>query len=109
MAGIQAFRAYRYDLGRAGNLSDVVCPPYDVIDAKLQQSLYDRSPYNVIRLEFNQPQPGDSETSNSYTRAAAQPLCLSPGISSRRPAIHPKGILRSRPTGAIRQRPDLRA
>src|SRR5438309_1585525 len=39
MADIRAFRAYRYDLGRVGTLSDVVAPPYDVIDARLQQAL----------------------------------------------------------------------
>lgn len=70
MAGIAAFRAHRYDLARAGTLSDVVSPPYDVIDDKLQQRLYDRSPHNVIRLELNQPQPGDGDANNRYTRAA---------------------------------------
>jgi uncharacterized protein (DUF1015 family) len=69
MADISAFRAFRYDLGKVGSLSDVVCPPYDVIDASLQQSLYDRSSYNVIRLELNKADAGDSETSNRYTRA----------------------------------------
>src|SRR5438552_5027599 len=70
MAEIRAFRAYRYDLGRVGALSDVVAPPYDVIDAALQQKLYDRSPYNVIRLILNKEQPSDSDTENRYTRAA---------------------------------------
>ena len=70
MADIRAFRAHRYDLGRVGALSDVVCPPYDVIDAAFQQKLYDRSPYNVIRLELNQPQAGDNDSNNRYTRAA---------------------------------------
>jgi uncharacterized protein (DUF1015 family) len=70
MAGVQAFRAYRFDLGRVGNLSDVVCPPYDVIDEQLQQTLYDRSPYNAIRLELNRTQSGDTETQNCYSRSA---------------------------------------
>jgi uncharacterized protein (DUF1015 family) len=72
MADVSAFRAHRYDLGRVGNLSDVVCPPYDVIDADLQQSLYERSPYNVIRLELTRDEPGDNERVNRYTRAASQ-------------------------------------
>src|SRR5579884_966067 len=71
MADIRAFRAYRYDLGRVGALSDVVAPPYDVIDPALQQSLYDRSPYNVIRLILNQEWPTDTEQDNRYTRSAA--------------------------------------
>jgi uncharacterized protein (DUF1015 family) len=70
MADIRAFRAFRYDLGRVGNLSDVVAPPYDVIDPALQQALYDRSPYNVVRLELNKEEPGDNDTENRYTRAA---------------------------------------
>src|SRR5947207_5331110 len=70
MADIRAFRGHRYDLGRVGALSDVVAPPYDVIDPALQQALYDRSPYNVIRLELNKEEPGDTEANNRYTRAA---------------------------------------
>jgi uncharacterized protein (DUF1015 family) len=70
MAEIRAFRAYRYDLGRVGSLSDVVAPPYDVIDPALQNALYARSPYNVVRLILNKEEPGDNETSNRYTRAA---------------------------------------
>src|SRR3954466_7026386 len=71
MADIRAFRAYRYDLGRVGALSDVVAPPYDVIDPALQQALYDRSRYNVIRLILNKEEPADSEANNRYTRSAA--------------------------------------
>jgi uncharacterized protein (DUF1015 family) len=70
MAEIRAFRAIRYDLGRVGKLSDVVAPPYDVIDSGLQQNLYDRSPFNVIRLELNKQLPIDTESENCYTRAA---------------------------------------
>jgi uncharacterized protein (DUF1015 family) len=70
MADIRAFRAFRYDLGRVGNLSDVIAPPYDVIDLALQQTLYDRSPYNVIRLILNKEEPADNETENRYSRAA---------------------------------------
>jgi uncharacterized protein (DUF1015 family) len=70
MAEIQAFRAFRYDLGRVGSLGDVVAPPYDVIGAPLQQALYDRSPYNVIRLILNREAATDTEADNRYTRAA---------------------------------------
>src|SRR5262249_32023597 len=70
MADIRAFRAFRYNLGRVGSLSDVVAPPYDVIDARLQQALYDRSPYNVVRLILNKEHPGDNERESRYTRAA---------------------------------------
>lgn len=70
MADVRAFRAFRYDLGRVGALSEVVAPPYDVIDPALQQALYDRSPYNVIRLILNKESPTDTANDNRYTRAA---------------------------------------
>src|SRR5262245_24390468 len=70
MADIRAFRAYRYDLGRVGTLADVIAPPYDVIDAALQNALYERSPYNVIRLILNREEPTDTKTENRYARAS---------------------------------------
>ena len=70
MAEVQAFRGFRYDLARIGQISDVIAPPYDVIDPALQQTLYDRSPYNVVRLILNKETPKDSEHDNRYTRAA---------------------------------------
>src|ERR1019366_1819575 len=70
MAEVQAFRGFRYDLARVGKLSDVIAPPYDVIDPALQQTLYDRSPYNVVRLILNKETPSDTENDNHYTRAA---------------------------------------
>src|SRR5438045_1854019 len=69
MADVRPFRAYRYDLGRVGPLSDVVAPPYDVIDPALQDRLHGQSPYNVIRLDLSKDQPGDTEQDNRYTRA----------------------------------------
>ena len=70
MADIRAFRGYRYDLGRVGTLSDVVAPPYDVIDPSLQNALFDRSPHNVIRLILERERPDDTDASNRYTRSA---------------------------------------
>jgi uncharacterized protein (DUF1015 family) len=49
----------------------VVCPPYDVISPSQQQALYDRSPYNLVRLELGHQEPDDDERDNRYTRAAA--------------------------------------
>src|SRR5262245_37630652 len=70
MADVRPFRAFRYDLGRVGPLADVVAPPYDVIDPALQDALYAKSPYNVIRLILNKEQPDDNDRDNRYTRAA---------------------------------------
>ena len=68
MVQIQAFRGLRYDLMRVGNLSDVVAPPYDVIDPQLQNKLYNRHPKNVVRLVLNRREVGDSDDA-VYERA----------------------------------------
>lgn len=65
---IQAFRGLRYDLGVVGCLSDVVAPPYDVIDAAQQQSLYQRHTRNIVRLILNREEPGDGPEAK-YQRA----------------------------------------
>lgn len=69
MPEIQAFRGLRYNLGRVGSLSECIAPPYDVIDADLQDQLYERSPYNFIRLEYPKQEPGQSH-GRMYERAA---------------------------------------
>jgi uncharacterized protein (DUF1015 family) len=43
----------------------VIAPPYDVISPAQQQTLYEQSPYNVVRLEYGREQ-GDER----YTAAA---------------------------------------
>ena len=70
MPDIQPFHGLRYDLGHVGSLSDVIAPPYDVIDAELQSELYKKHPANVVRLILNREEPGDDGSTNKYTRAA---------------------------------------
>jgi uncharacterized protein (DUF1015 family) len=70
MAEVHPFRGVRYNLARVGALADVVAPPYDVIDAALQDRLYEVSPYNVIRLEYNREEPGDAPGQDRYARAS---------------------------------------
>lgn len=68
MPEIQAFRGVRYNLGHVGALSDVVAPPYDVIDPELQDQLYRRHAANSVRIILNRAEPGDDEDSR-YERA----------------------------------------
>ncbi|MBS0260450.1 MAG: DUF1015 domain-containing protein [Planctomycetes bacterium] len=70
MADVNPFRGWRYDVGQVGDLSDVTCPPYDVIDAQFQNQLYEKHPCNVIRLELNRDEPGDTDPDEKYKRAA---------------------------------------
>ena len=53
MADIQAFSGIRYDLSKVGSLSDVIAPPYDVIDQELQEELYAKHVNNVVRIILN--------------------------------------------------------
>jgi uncharacterized protein (DUF1015 family) len=66
MADIRGFRGFRFDLGKVGALSDVVCPPYDVIDAGLQARLAG-NPFNAVRVELTPDVPGGDK----YAAAAA--------------------------------------
>ena len=70
MPKIEAFSGLRYDLGHVGSLSNVVAPPYDVIDPEMQDALYERHPANVVRLILNRAEAEDNEESNGYSRAA---------------------------------------
>lgn len=70
MADAQPFRGLRYDPDRV-DLAQTIAPPYDVISPEQQGALYRRSPCNVVRIEYGEQRPGDSESDNRYTRAAA--------------------------------------
>lgn len=64
------FAAVRYNLDKIDSISDVIAPPYDVIDPELQNQLYDRHPANVIRIILNRDEAADTGD-EKYTRAAA--------------------------------------
>lgn len=70
MAQVHPFRGWRYDVAQVGELSDVTCPPYDVIDAGFQERLYEQHPCNVVRLELNRDERGDAGPDEKYRRAA---------------------------------------
>lgn len=71
MATITPFRGIIYNTEKAGKITGLVCPPYDIISPAGQQELYRQSPNNVVRLEYGLASPGDTEEDNRYTRAAA--------------------------------------
>jgi uncharacterized protein (DUF1015 family) len=70
MARIYPFRALRYNPALV-RLEDVVTQPYDKITPSMQQSYYQRSPYNLVRIILGLPELFDTvEGENVYTRAA---------------------------------------
>jgi uncharacterized protein (DUF1015 family) len=70
MARLYPFRALRYDPTRV-NMTDVVTQPYDKITPAMQESYYQASPYNLIRVILGKHKPKDNDAENVYTRAAA--------------------------------------
>jgi uncharacterized protein (DUF1015 family) len=66
---IRAFRGLRFDQDAIGDLSRVVCPPYDVIGPELHQTLLARHPTNAVRLDLPEVQAGE-EPDDRYRRAA---------------------------------------
>ena len=81
---IEPFAGLLYDPERVGVLSNVVAPPYDLIDKARQDALYARSLYNVVRLELNR----DPDRYGSAARTLGQ--WLNEGVLKRasRPAIY---------------------
>jgi uncharacterized protein (DUF1015 family) len=71
MATITPFKGTVYNQAKAGSISSLVCPPYDIISPAEQQELYRKSPHNIVRLEYGLESPGDTPEDNRYTRAAA--------------------------------------
>lgn len=70
MADVRPFHGLRYNLDKAGDLSSLITPPYDVINSAQQEAYHQRNPYNIIRLEFGKELPDDDDQTNKYTRAA---------------------------------------
>ena len=69
MAILKPFRGCRFDPGVVGSLSDVICPPYDMIGPELKADLQERSAYNAVHLEGGeQPDPVDPQA--GYQAAA---------------------------------------
>lgn len=69
MAAVIPIRGVRYNPEIIPDLAQVVTPPYDVIDPSAQDRYYQRSPYNIIRLEYGRISPADDAQNNRYTRA----------------------------------------
>ncbi|HMK59957.1 MAG TPA: DUF1015 domain-containing protein [Dissulfurispiraceae bacterium] len=49
--------------------SEVIAPPYDVISPECRETLYGKSPYNIVRIDFGKNRNDDDASSNKYSRA----------------------------------------
>lgn len=65
MAKVKPFKAFIYNREKIGDLSSVVCPPYDIISAKEQDRLYNLNPYNFIHVLLRKEAPGEDKYSSA--------------------------------------------
>ena len=68
---IKAFKSFRFNRDVVGNPGDCIAPPYDVIDADMQNTLYDQNQYNIVRAIKGKNGVNDTPDDNVYTRASA--------------------------------------
>ena len=71
MVDITAFKGVLFNQEKTGPLNQVTAPPYDVISLEQQDELYNKNPYNVVRLILEKEYPEDDEKNNRYTRSAS--------------------------------------
>jgi len=69
MVEISPFKGIIYNKEKIGKLDDVMSPPYDIISSEMQTELYEKHPYNFVRLILGKQYPDDTEQNNRYTRA----------------------------------------
>lgn len=68
---VEPFKAFRFDADIVGNSGDCIAPPYDVINDAQQEQLYQKNPYNLVRIIKGKINSHDDGEDNQYTRAAA--------------------------------------
>ena len=67
MAEIKAFRGLRYT-EKAGDIGNLCCPPYDIINTEQHEALIRRDQHNIVRLEL--PIAGGCEDMVPYKGSA---------------------------------------
>ncbi len=69
---IRPFRGYRYNPTKIPDLSRVVAPPYDQIDAETSEALHALHPWNFVRITLGRAEPGDRGDVDRHRRAREQ-------------------------------------
>lgn len=92
MAEVQPFAAIRYDFDRyGGDLSNVVAPPYDVLDESDKADLLSNDPHNVVAIDLPHLPPKDEGPPQAYQAARSRlDAWLAEGVLVReeRPAVY---------------------
>jgi len=68
MAEIAPFRGILYNKAKVSG-DDVIAPPYDIITPEYKEVLYQKSPYNIVRIDFGKEMLTDVDGNDKYYRA----------------------------------------
>lgn len=73
MAEVVPFKGVLFNVPEISKVSgeDLLAPPYDIITPEYRDELYNKSPYNIVRVDFGKGFPDDNDKENKYTRAKA--------------------------------------
>lgn len=69
MPEVIPFRGILYNTSKVSG-GDAVAPPYDIITPELRTALYEKSSYNIVRVDSGEEYSGDDESKNKYIRAS---------------------------------------
>lgn len=92
MANVRPFRGIRYSAAAGRDVSDLIAPPYDVLDDADKSRLLAKSPYNIVAVDLPHVPPKTLGPDSAYASAAAtMQLWLDRGVLVRdaRPAFYP--------------------
>lgn len=70
MLEVTPFRALRYDFSRFPDVSDLIAPPYDVLDQTDKDTLLARSEYNVVAIDLPHLPPKSLGPAQGYEKSA---------------------------------------
>lgn len=70
MADIQPFCGFRYALRNPDDLSNLIAPPYDMLDEGKIDALYNKNPLNAVRIDQNRAAPPDKTNRDRHVRAS---------------------------------------
>ncbi len=69
MVEVYPFNSFIYNKDKIKEIENVMSPPYDIISEEIQENLYNKNPYNFVRLILGKQNPDDTNNNNRYTRA----------------------------------------
>ena len=68
MAEVRPFKALRFNTEKAGDISELVCPPYDIISDEQRKGYIEKNSSNIIRLELPKGSDPYKEAGNTLDK-----------------------------------------